>query len=171
MFAPTEIVETGTFFGRTTEFFAGFGVPVFTIEINHEFAVGAAFRLRLPNVTVISGDSAAALERLVARGALGRLLAYLDAHWQERSPLSEELRALASGGFDFVAAIDYFQVSNDPEYGYDLQAGKPVSLATVQLPKTPSLLFRALLGARKPASGVAPSSPGTAQQATRRSWP
>ena len=36
-FEPDALIETGTFIGSTTRFFAGNGVPVYTVELKRSF--------------------------------------------------------------------------------------------------------------------------------------
>ena len=90
---PTSIVETGTYRGTTTTFFAASGLPVFTIEARARNYGYAKARLRhLENVRLIHGDSRTALlELLQSANALpeaGIPFVYLDAHWKEDLPLA-----------------------------------------------------------------------------------
>jgi protein-L-isoaspartate O-methyltransferase len=60
------IIETGTFFGTTTEFFAAFGLPVVTVEINPALAARSRERLKtLKNVELRGMDSVSALHELI----------------------------------------------------------------------------------------------------------
>jgi hypothetical protein len=55
------IIETGTFFGTTTEFFAAFGLPVVTVELNPAHAAQSRERLKtLKNVRLLEMDSISA---------------------------------------------------------------------------------------------------------------
>jgi hypothetical protein len=57
----TRIIETGTFFGTTTEFFATFGLPVVTVELNPAHAAQSRERLKtLKNVRLLEMDSISA---------------------------------------------------------------------------------------------------------------
>ncbi len=117
------MVETGTFRGTATEFFAAvFGGPVQTVEINPRYFAYSRLRLTgYPDVTVELGDSRAFLERLAhSTGATTEAtFIYLDAHWQENLPLAEELHIIASARPRCVVMIDDFQVPGDDGYGYD----------------------------------------------------
>ncbi len=116
------IVETGTFLGTTTEFFAQYNIPVTTVEIHPEFANRSRERLKKwPNVNLRNTDSTQVMQDL-AREPIDRsvpTLFYLDAHWQERLPLGEEAE-LAIGNFSkAVLMVDDFEVPDDPGYGFD----------------------------------------------------
>ncbi|MET7573384.1 hypothetical protein ABZT04_33540 [Streptomyces sp. NPDC005492] len=109
------IVETGCFLGDTTEYLANRyrQLPIRTCDIDANSA--GATRQRLAghqNVTVLQGDSAALLPSLLC--GLKRPLVYLDAHWQEKWPLRDELTAVREG----VVAIDDFYIGHD-RFGYD----------------------------------------------------
>jgi hypothetical protein len=118
------IVETGTYRGITTEFFAQQGVPVITIETNERLAAYSRLRLRrYRNVTVITDDSGARLEHL---GAIGgdRVFFYLDAHWDAQVPIREELAAIADNFTASVVMIDDFQVPGDSYVWLDRGPGR-----------------------------------------------
>jgi hypothetical protein len=116
------IVETGTFLGATTEFFAEFHVPVTTAESNHQFGMRAKRRLlRWSNVDLRLQDSLSAL-REFANEAIDRgvpTLFYLDAHWQDYLPLREEVAIAISNFPKALLVIDDFAVPDDPGYGFD----------------------------------------------------
>jgi predicted O-methyltransferase YrrM len=117
-----QIVETGTYRGATTAWLTRFGLPVYTVETNPRFAHLA--RLRFAEVALVHPvemDSASFLERLA--GDVGRTapvtLFYLDAHWEQRLPLDEELRIVGRAFSSAVVVIDDFEVPDDPAYGFD----------------------------------------------------
>ena len=116
------IIETGTFIGTTTEFFAQFGIPVVTAESNSEYAGHARTRLaNWKNVDLRVGDSVAVLQDL-GREAIDRAvptLFYLDAHWSDRLPLREEAELAIDNFACSVLMIDDFAVPDDPGYGFD----------------------------------------------------
>jgi hypothetical protein len=120
---PEVFVETGTQLGMTTELLAEFGKPVFTVEEQPRTYGFAKARLRRRrNVTVVRGDSRAALRRWVEgplRSLQGTVLFYLDAHGGDDLPLAEELKIIFSRCPAAVVMIDDFQVPFDPKYGYD----------------------------------------------------
>ena len=73
---PARIIETGTYRGTTTAWFAEFGVPVTSIEAEEGAFRFARRRLaRFPNVELVRGDSAAVLAAMppVAAPVLGLL--------------------------------------------------------------------------------------------------
>jgi hypothetical protein len=116
------IVETGTFVGTTTEFFAQFGMPVITIENNPEYLALARRRLEgLQNVDMRADDSVRALQALAGEpiDRAAPVLFYLDAHWNDHLPLREEA-AIATAHFPkAVLLVDDFAVPDDPGYGFD----------------------------------------------------
>ena len=77
------VIETGTFRGDTTRWFAGFGVPVWTVEVQPRNYWVSRYRLLAHRTLHLAcGDSVAALRRWIASGAFstGLSLFYLDAH-------------------------------------------------------------------------------------------
>ena len=137
------IVETGTFFGNTTEFFAQTGLPVLTVEVVPEWAERARGRLaRWKNVDQRVGKSVDVLAEL-ARADIDHdrpTLFYLDAHWKEYLPLREEAQ-LAIGAFPkAVLMIDDFEVPDDPGYKFDdYGPGRRLDLAYLQSVGLPPL--------------------------------
>ncbi|MDH6629428.1 hypothetical protein M2271_007264 [Streptomyces sp. LBL] len=114
------IVETGCHLGDTTEYLANRypHLPVRTCDMAADHAAFTKQRLaRHQNVNVLHGDSAALLPSLIH--GLNRPLVYLDAHWQERWPLRDELRAIHDG----VVAIDDFFIGHE-RFGYDHYNGE-----------------------------------------------
>ncbi len=119
LFAPDAIVETGTYFGDTTRFFAGNLVPVYSVEVSRLFSAASRLLLAGTNdVHLIRGDSGDVVQRLVREGRFQRPLAYLDAHWYGRLPLRDEVEALLRCESS-VAVIDDCRVPADPDYGFD----------------------------------------------------
>lgn len=117
------VVETGTFRGASTAFFAQHArCPVISTEIEPRSFGFARERLRrLQNVTLVRGDSRATLRRLGLRGELRdqRPFVYLDAHWGEDLPLAEELELVLRHWPKAIVMVDDFAVPDDPGYGYD----------------------------------------------------
>src|SRR5260370_16848920 len=91
-FAFTHIVETGTFYGVTTEFLAReTKVPVFTVEAFRPAYELAKLRLRqYPNVTMFLGDSRSFL-RQIALPRESNPLFYPPPHWQQPFPLPDDI--------------------------------------------------------------------------------
>lgn len=137
------IVETGTFLGATTEFFAQYNVPIVTVEINPKFASQSRARLaRWSNVDLRISDSVCVLQDL-AREIADRsqpTLFYLDAHWPNHLPLREETE-LAIGNFaKAVLLIDDFAVPDDPGYAFDdYGPGKRLDIEYLLAAKVPPL--------------------------------
>jgi predicted O-methyltransferase YrrM len=148
------IVETGTFFGVTTEFFAQYGVPVTTVENNLNYARHAQERLAgWSNVDLRVEDSVRVLTKLGSDPIDHTVptLFYLDAHWRSHLPLREEATLALKHFAKALLLVDDFSVPDDPGYGFDdygpdmrltldyLLQGDLSSL-TVYFPSTPSHL-------------------------------
>lgn len=120
--SPTAIVETGTFRGTTTEFFAQFEVPVYSVEAVPRFHFFAACRFEglRDRVHLALGDSRAFLNRLAADPAAPKnnVFFYLDAHWNADLPLAEEITSIFANWRQSVIMIDDFAVPGD-SYAYD----------------------------------------------------
>lgn len=93
---------------------------------------------------MLCGDSVAGIRHLASEGTIGRPLAYLDAHWEERVPLAEELDVLFANWEDVLAVIDDFHVPGEPGYGYDIYAGVPLSADGIDLPGDALLAYPAV---------------------------
>ena len=110
------IVETGCFFGDTTEYLGRRypHLPVRTCDLNPEHTKVAAFRTKtLRNVEIVTGDSAQLLPQLLE--GMRRPLVYLDAHWGPQWPLAAELTAIVDG----LVIIDDFDIGH-PRFGFDV---------------------------------------------------
>jgi predicted O-methyltransferase YrrM len=124
-FDIAEVIETGTFLGDTTGYFAHLlpNVPVRSCELSPRFAGLAKMRLgAFSNVEVLCSDSRLFLSGLdnVASTATGKVsLVYLDAHWHSDLPLQEELEILSKKRPAAIIVIDDFQVPDDPGYSFD----------------------------------------------------
>ena len=116
------IVETGTFRGSSTAFFATLDVPVYSVEQNPRHAAFASLRLaRLPGrIHLSEGNSPAFLKSLAVDPTFPRshVIFYLDAHWYAHLPLAEELEIVFATWHDAVVMVDDFQVPGT-SYGYD----------------------------------------------------
>jgi predicted O-methyltransferase YrrM len=143
-FAPGAVIETGTFLGFTTRWLAEKGVDTYTVEVSPRFRAAGRYALRdLENVTMIWGDSAAAMRHLAAGSRISKPFAYLDAHWEDDLPLNDELDCLLSTWDDALVAIDDFHVPGEPGYGYDVYNGVPLSLEQLSLPESATVAFPA----------------------------
>ena len=137
------IIETGTYMGATTEFFAQFNVPVFTAESDPENARFARARLtNCKNVDLRVGDLVRVLEEIL-RETIDRTiptLFYLDAHWGIRIPLREEAELAIANFANAVLMIDDFAVPDDPGYGFDdYGPGRKLNIDYLLASKLPAL--------------------------------
>ena len=150
-----QVVETGTYRGSTTQWLAGFGLPVYTVEANPRFAHLARLRFAdNPLVHPVEMDSAEFLKRLAGDPDRTRQVTffYLDAHWGERLPLAEEITIVCRAFPRAIVAIDDFEVPDDPDYGFDdYGPGKRLNLEYVKQAGVPGLgaFFPALAGAQE----------------------
>lgn len=130
------IVETGTFKGDTTWFFAKFGIDVVSSEISPALHYASQQRLSgCRNVSLFYGDSRQLLESLRKRENACRKFTffYLDAHWRDDLPLRNEIEIITSSWKNFVILIDDFKVPNDAGYGYDdYGKGKSLDLSYIK---------------------------------------
>ena len=119
---PTAIVETGTYRGTSTEFFAEFGVPVHSVEADpwaHAFSA-QRFRSSRDRVHLTLADSRTFLRQLAADPSFPSdgVFFYLDAHWHRDLPLAEEITIIFDNWRRSVVMIDDFEVPGDG-YSYD----------------------------------------------------
>lgn len=120
-----EVIETGTFLGDSTGFFAHMlpSVPVRSCELSPRFAALARARLRaFSNVEISCSDSRLFLSSLAERSPVeeGQVsFVYLDAHWHADLPLRDELTILRNKRPNSLIMIDDFQVPGDSGYGFD----------------------------------------------------
>jgi hypothetical protein len=118
------ILETGTWLGTTTEYFATTQLPTYSVEHDRRAYGFAKTRLwRRRNVRLKRGDSRAAL-RAWLDGPLHNyrgepVLFYLDAHGGFDQPLNEEIGVIFSPCSNAIVMIDDFSVPFDNGYGYD----------------------------------------------------
>jgi hypothetical protein len=113
------IIETGTFLGTSTAFFAQRGLPVHSCELRDEFFAAALSQLAaFDNVTLHLTDSRAFLKELAGDPAITyrNPFFYLDAHWYDDLPIADEIRIIQSRWDDYVIMVDDFHV---PESGYN----------------------------------------------------
>jgi hypothetical protein len=136
-FRPRAIVETGTYRAATTELLASFGPPVFSVEANaRAYGFSRARLRRRKNVTLLHGDSRMALRTWLVddlrEAAQGTVLFYLDAHWNDDLPVSEEIDIVFYACPDAIVMVDDFEVPHDSGYGYDEYGpGKTLNAALI----------------------------------------
>ena len=164
------IVETGTFCGATTEYFARhFKIPVFTTENNSRFYYSAYFRLKkIENVKCFYKDSRLFLKGLGNDTAFPKknVLFYLDAHWQRDLPLREEVRIIKKFWSESIIIIDDFQVPDDPGYSYDDYGGGK-KLCLEYLKEEPSFDFEIFWPSAKSGTETIAKPAGSIVLATR----
>ena len=88
-------------------------LPVFSIESSAQAHRAARDIMSgCDGVHLCLGDSVATLRRTLAAGEFPDrdVLCYLDAHWQEKLPLADEIETVTTTMTDFVVLIDDFQV-------------------------------------------------------------
>jgi hypothetical protein len=139
------VVETGTYLGATTEFFASFGLHVTTAEINPEYAASSRERLKAwKNVELCQSDSIQVLRKLIAESDYRSepTLFYLDAHWQQHLPLREEAELAVANFSKAILMIDDFNVPDDPGYGFDdYGPGKRLDINYLRAANLPNLVL------------------------------
>lgn len=123
------IVETGTYRGTSTDYFAKKNVPVYTGEYSPRYYSYSRFRfLFKSHVKVFNNDSRIFLRQLSKNSKITKEITffYLDAHWDADLPLAEELRIIAESWSRYIIMIDDFKVPGDDGYGYDDYGGDAV---------------------------------------------
>ncbi|MGB3810717.1 MAG: hypothetical protein WA943_11525 [Parvibaculum sp.] len=113
------IVETGTFRGTTTEWFATFNIPVLSFEVVPRFAAFSRARLKKsPHVRIEIENSVDGLKKI--DGPVSeRSLFYLDAHWYDYLPLKDEYVLIREKFRRPIIVVDDFKVPSDSGYTYD----------------------------------------------------
>jgi hypothetical protein len=132
-FSFEAFVETGANIGITTRFLASFGKPVYSVEINEDRYLRALELLRNePQVQLSQGDSRDFLGDLTSSGILAEnclAFFYLDAHWDGRLPLREEISVIGSKHPYSIVMIDDFRIEDDEGYGYDVYGSEEITLS------------------------------------------
>lgn len=115
------IIETGTYVGASTNFFARQGVPVHTCESQLKFfATALANLVDCMGVKMYLQDSRAFLKELASDRTIDYKcpLFYLDAHWYNDLPLADEIKIIRERWPTYVIMVDDFEVPGQP-YGFD----------------------------------------------------
>jgi hypothetical protein len=137
------IVETGTYRGTTTEWFAQrTEVKVVSVEVHSRFYHYSRRRLAgFKNVKVVLGDSDHVLHALAHSADVPkeRVLFYLDAHWYSTQPLANEFQTIAAHWVDWIVLIDDFMVPDDPGYGYDTHDDISLAVDKLGLDRLPNV--------------------------------
>ncbi|MEN6622549.1 MAG: hypothetical protein ABFD50_13475 [Smithella sp.] len=120
---PTLILETGTHRADTTEYFASFGIPVLSTEINEEFFNISRSKLAGKfNVQLLLGDSATALKENFHLLKDEKILAFLDSHFLNDAVLERELELMTQLKHKPTIIIHDFYVPGK-DFGYDTWDG------------------------------------------------
>jgi predicted O-methyltransferase YrrM len=124
-FKISEVIETGTFIGRTTGFFAS-QLPeaiIHSCELSPQFHALAKQRLKnFNNISLVCADSRTFLNNLkevLPSEESNVTFVYLDAHWHADLPLKGELEILVSKRCNAIIMIDDFEVLGDSGYNFD----------------------------------------------------
>ncbi|MBF8263321.1 MAG: hypothetical protein HW387_986 [Parachlamydiales bacterium] len=114
-------IETGTFEGSTTRFFAMNFNEVHTIELSeHRFKQGKELLKDLTNVHHYFGNSQDVLKHILPTLKQKRLLCYLDAHWNDYWPLLDEIEEIGQTHKDHcIIVIDDVKVPGRKDVFYD----------------------------------------------------
>lgn len=117
----TEIFETGSYRGTTTEFLAVLsGLPVRSVEaVERNFYFAQRRLAGVAGASVELSDSRSFLRRHAQMAPTTPVFFYLDAHWEEDLPLVEELNIISNSWENAVVVIDDFQVPDDASYVFD----------------------------------------------------
>lgn len=117
-----DFVETGTYRGDTAAWAAGHFPRVVTIELSADYFAAARARFQAqPKVTVLQGDSGAALREIVP-GRDRQALFWLDAHWsgldtagrERECPLLEELAIINQAETTHSVLVDDARLFSAP---------------------------------------------------------
>jgi hypothetical protein len=126
VFRPTVGIETGTFLGSSTPYLATMVEKVLhTIEIDEKTFSLAKERFQKnnhqKNINLVLGDSVIQIEEILSslNPNSERVLAYLDAHWYDAIPTTDEIKSLIAWGGSWVAIIDDFKIETDSGYKFD----------------------------------------------------
>jgi len=134
------IVETGTFLGTTTDYFAKSGLPVYTVEIlprPYGFAA-QRFSGQKDRIHVYNGNSPDFLNALAKDPNVpkSKVFFYLDAHVQDpsyhKAPLAEEMEIIFTKWTDAVVLVDDFQVPGTAYSFDDWGPGRTLSLECLE---------------------------------------
>ena len=126
------VIETGTYLGDTSRYFAKLGYEVHTIEVSHELSDAIFPMLQSIGVHCYCGDSGTLLPLVMQKileGGTTKVNFWLDGHWsggitsrasEYETPIVNELNSVATflGQYtSVVIAIDDVRCfGNDPSY-------------------------------------------------------
>lgn len=115
------VIETGTFQGDTTQFFARCFEEVHTIEIAEDaYKQAKAIFKDQPHVSCHFGSSEQVLREILPSLKDKTVIFYLDAHWNHYWPVFDELDEIGKTHKDnCIIVIDDFKVPGRHEIGFD----------------------------------------------------
>lgn len=114
------VVETGTYHGVTTEWFAQNFNKVYTVECNEAYYKEALGRIsKYQNIKHYLMDSPLFLEKILTEIDDNKTIIFLDAHWYT-NPVLNELEAIKRSGKKPILSIHDFKVPNRPDFGFDV---------------------------------------------------
>lgn len=114
------VIETGTYHGVTTRWFANNFKNVYTVECNESYFEEAKKNIgSCLNVKSYLQDSPLFLSQILNKIDSEKTIVFLDAHWYT-NPVLNELDAIKESGKKPILAIHDFKVPNRPEFGYDV---------------------------------------------------
>ena len=114
------VIETGTYHGVTTEWFANNFSKVYTVECNETYYRESQERVsKYPNINHNLMDSPVFLEKVLSEIDETKTIIFLDAHWYT-NPVLNELDSIRKSGKKPILAIHDFKVPDRPDFGYDI---------------------------------------------------
>jgi len=122
-------IETGTFEGFTTRFFALNFDEVHTIESSEEnYKKGDDLLQDCANVHRYLGNSPDVLKQILPTLQEKRIFCYLDAHWYDYWPLLDEIEEIGKTHKDnCIIVVDDVQVPGRQDVQFDSYNGHPCS--------------------------------------------
>jgi len=127
------VVETGTFQGETTRFFAEHFYKTISIEVDPGQFASTKMRLSDLGCTadLYFGNSAEYLNLLIPQRGIGDdTIFFLDAHWGSHCPLLDELRAISKYRLRPVIVIHDMKEPSG-KLGFDTYNGQDLDLKWV----------------------------------------
>ena len=121
-FGCSAFVETGTLYGSTAAYVQRvFKTPVFTSEINPTYSLVSKINLLWASgIRKFLSNSPDFLRRVCEPSAIGdRPMFYLDAHWYDYLPLTDELDTIGKQCPKGIIVIDDFFNPRHPGFQYD----------------------------------------------------
>ncbi|MBS0656375.1 MAG: class I SAM-dependent methyltransferase [Verrucomicrobia bacterium] len=130
----TTVIETGTFEGGSTAFFAKLFEEVHTIDNNSHFLDIAKKELSsLQNIQFHLGSSQKVLTNILPSLKDRFILFYLDAHWENYWPLLDEIEAISKTHHQHcIIVVDDVKVPGRPDIPYDSYGEHECSYAYVK---------------------------------------